>query len=945
MRRLLTLALLLMPTLAWGQASTLVTGTATDSQATPYVNGTWTANLVNPSAAQPLWNGNANFVTAYSGSLDSTGSLSVTLPSNTGANAITVGGASTTSWRFNVCASDGESCFVSSTIQVTGASQSISATLTNAGRISFGLGEPNQPTCAAGQVVVSLGGNLEWGCGAAGGSGTVTSVSAGTLSPLFTTSVATPTTTPAISFTPTNAGANTVLGNATGSPASPSYAQVVQGQVTNGYDDLSSNQTVGGNKTFSGTTGVKTFETTVYIDSANSQAWTGSDAGAWFNAAIATCPSTGCNAVYAAGAYTVSTAMSVTKPVTISCPAGPDATVLTWTPTTGVMLTFNPSNQSVGLTGCFLKHTPTLANGSGDTTLAVKLATVNQAQLEKFHINGFHGGIWVTGDGSTTHSTGTRIRDYLIDGTTGTGGFGIAIDHGGDNYLANFEWYVGAEFALTPTAVGAGTGVYTINSFAGAASNGLAGLSVTASGFGSAANNGGFTITASTTTTITTTNASSVNSGTMGTLATADILSTGLILDYNVGGLYTSGTGTFEGGLHSMQVQQTNQVGTAAAGNGWGTGGGTYGGPPGAIFPTSITFDNATGGDGILFDASLAGSAVRFYASSSWVRYSGRNGGACVVNGANGVNIQGGADINFYGGNMTGNCAWGYRNNSTGAQFSVANVTVDSNNQSNTAGVGGMLFTVNPTNFRVVGNRSGDDATDGGFQAYGLDISTASNTGLFAANDFRNNTTSRIKLPAALGSIGVDTPDFGSGTGLEILGGTILVEGTCPAGVNASDVLCGDATSHRLKMLNNNGTIDFVTGDATTDTFTAVKTFGTGSSLNFTGLLASPTAPTIAGAGCGGTVAAISAPNGTASFNIFTGTAPTSGGCTITMPAATTDWHCEANHVSAISTTNFIIQQTGALSTTSVTLQLFSDVAAATAPAASDTWRVTCTAN
>jgi hypothetical protein len=115
--------------------------------------------------------------------------------------------------------------------------------------------------------------------------------------------------------------------------------------------------------------------------------------------------------------------------------------------------------------------------------------------------------------------------------------------------------------------------------------------------------------------------------------------------------------------------------------------------------------------------------------------------------------------------------------------------------------------------------------------------------------------------------------------------------------------------------------------------------------LGGTNLTFSPIAPTIAAGGCGGSAAAISAPNGTASFNIFTGTAPTSGGCTITMPAATTDWHCEANHVSAISTTNFIIQQTGALSTTSVNLQLFSDVAAATAPTASDTWRVSCTAN
>jgi hypothetical protein len=116
-------------------------------------------------------------------------------------------------------------------------------------------------------------------------------------------------------------------------------------------------------------------------------------------------------------------------------------------------------------------------------------------------------------------------------------------------------------------------------------------------------------------------------------------------------------------------------------------------------------------------------------------------------------------------------------------------------------------------------------------------------------------------------------------------------------------------------------------------------------SISSPNLLISTTAPTIAGAGCGGTVAAIQNANGTASFNIFTGTAPTSGGCTITMPAATTNWHCVADQVSAVSTTNFIIKQTGALSTTSVTLQLFSDVAAAAAPAASDTWRTTCTAN
>lgn len=59
-----------------------------------------------------------------------------------------------------------------------------------------------------------------------GGSGTVTSFSAGTLSPLFTTSVATATTTPALTFALSNAAANTVFGNFTGSSAAPGFGKV-----------------------------------------------------------------------------------------------------------------------------------------------------------------------------------------------------------------------------------------------------------------------------------------------------------------------------------------------------------------------------------------------------------------------------------------------------------------------------------------------------------------------------------------------------------------------------------------------------------------------------------------------------------------------------------------------------------------------------------------------
>lgn len=59
-----------------------------------------------------------------------------------------------------------------------------------------------------------------------GGSGTVTTFSAGTLPPLFTTSVATATTTPSLTFTLSNAAANTAFGNFTGSSAAPGFGKV-----------------------------------------------------------------------------------------------------------------------------------------------------------------------------------------------------------------------------------------------------------------------------------------------------------------------------------------------------------------------------------------------------------------------------------------------------------------------------------------------------------------------------------------------------------------------------------------------------------------------------------------------------------------------------------------------------------------------------------------------
>lgn len=67
-----------------------------------------------------------------------------------------------------------------------------------------------------------------------GGSGTVTDFSAGNLSPLFTTSEATTTTTPALTFTAVNQSANLVYaGPASGGAAAPTFRLIVTDDITN----------------------------------------------------------------------------------------------------------------------------------------------------------------------------------------------------------------------------------------------------------------------------------------------------------------------------------------------------------------------------------------------------------------------------------------------------------------------------------------------------------------------------------------------------------------------------------------------------------------------------------------------------------------------------------------------------------------------------------------
>jgi hypothetical protein len=106
----------------------------------------------------------------------------------------------------------------------TGAFSALAPSPTRAGDVIYWNGS-NWVTLAGNNSGTQLlqetsSGVPSWVTGAAG---TVSSFSAGNLSPLFTSSVATATSTPALTFSLTNAGATTLFGNLTGSSAAPSY--------------------------------------------------------------------------------------------------------------------------------------------------------------------------------------------------------------------------------------------------------------------------------------------------------------------------------------------------------------------------------------------------------------------------------------------------------------------------------------------------------------------------------------------------------------------------------------------------------------------------------------------------------------------------------------------------------------------------------------------------
>jgi hypothetical protein len=140
------------------------------------------------------------------------------------------------------------------------------------------------------------------------------------------------------------------------------------------------NATTAANLSGGGNVLCKTFENIQCVDAANSQGWSGSDAGAWINAAYANLASTGGIIMVAAGTYTITTPIvfgTNNKPALLQCaPSG--ATTLNYTPTTGTAFLYNAGQAhkwSGGLQGCTLNG----PSSSGSTT-GIMLGGTNGAE-------------------------------------------------------------------------------------------------------------------------------------------------------------------------------------------------------------------------------------------------------------------------------------------------------------------------------------------------------------------------------------------------------------------------------------------------------------------------------------------------------------------------------------------------------------------------------------
>lgn len=196
MKKSAVLAALIFIFSVGARAQVTVTATVHDSSNIPYANATVSVQLIPSGTAPTVGTPPVQFSGVVNGRLDASGVMNLNLYRN---DLITPSG---TLWQFTICESPGVAPPLGTGSQCFSSTQNITAAVDLSATFN---------ALAPSLTNISIA------------SGTVTSVSCGNLSPLFTCSVATATTTPALSFALTSAVGGTVFGRSAGTTGAPAY--------------------------------------------------------------------------------------------------------------------------------------------------------------------------------------------------------------------------------------------------------------------------------------------------------------------------------------------------------------------------------------------------------------------------------------------------------------------------------------------------------------------------------------------------------------------------------------------------------------------------------------------------------------------------------------------------------------------------------------------------
>src|SRR5258708_11166213 len=149
--------------LAANAQNVTITGTITDTQSTPYSNGSLTVTLVNTTGQQATFGGNPAFQRIYSATLSSTGAFSINLPPNSTTSPFIQPPG--TQWNFSYQSQGGYGA-ANVNITITAAGD-ISGTISNQVRIIWPI-LSSPPPCGIGQgpAVISIG---IYGCSSGAG--------------------------------------------------------------------------------------------------------------------------------------------------------------------------------------------------------------------------------------------------------------------------------------------------------------------------------------------------------------------------------------------------------------------------------------------------------------------------------------------------------------------------------------------------------------------------------------------------------------------------------------------------------------------------------------------------------------------------------------------------------------------------------------------------------